>query len=122
VERGLRALEQEVDDDDDIAMAAVTAAELLVGVELGDRRRRERRALLVEQVLATIPVEEYDLDAARAHAFLLAHVRRSGRSRAAHDLIIAATAVTRERAVLTADESGFSDLPGVDVRVLQRGS
>jgi tRNA(fMet)-specific endonuclease VapC len=118
----LRALEQEVDDDDDIAIAAVTAAELLVGVELADRRRRERRALLVEQVLVTIPIEEYDLDAARAHAALLAHVRRTGRPRGAHDLIIAATAITRERAVLTADESGFSKLPGVDVRVLQRGS
>jgi tRNA(fMet)-specific endonuclease VapC len=118
VERGLRALEQEVDDEDDVAMAAVTAAELLVGVALADRRRRERRALLVEQVLATIPVEEYDLDAARAHASLLAHVRRTGRPRGAHDLIIAATAITRERAVLTADESGFADLPGVDVRFL----
>jgi tRNA(fMet)-specific endonuclease VapC len=113
VERGLRALEQEVDDEDDVAMAAVTAAELLVGVALADRRRRERRALL-----ATIPVEEYDLDAARAHASLLAHVRRTGRPRGAHDLIIAATAITRERAVLTADESGFADLPGVDVRFL----
>lgn len=118
VERGLRALEQEVDDEDDVALAAVTAAELLVGVELADRRRRERRALLVEQVLATIPVEEYDLDAARAHAVLLAHVRRSGRPRGAHDLIIAATAITQERAVLTADGAGFSDLPGVEVRLL----
>jgi tRNA(fMet)-specific endonuclease VapC len=83
VKRGLRALEREVDDEDDVAIAAVTAAELLVGVELADRRRRERRSLLVEQVLATIPVEEYDLDAARAHALLLAHVRRAGRPRGA---------------------------------------
>jgi tRNA(fMet)-specific endonuclease VapC len=76
--------------------------------------------LLVEQVLATIPVEEYDLDAARAHALLLAHVRRSGLPRRAHDLIVAATASTRERAVLTADDSGFSDLPSVEVHVLPR--
>jgi tRNA(fMet)-specific endonuclease VapC len=93
-------------------MAAVTAAELLVGVELADRRRRERRALRVEQVLATIPVEEYDLDAARAHALLLAHVHRSGRPRGAHDLIIAATAITRERAVLTRTSPASPTCPG----------
>jgi tRNA(fMet)-specific endonuclease VapC len=71
---------------------------------------------LVESVLATIPVEDYDLDAARSHAQLLAHARRSGRRRGAHDLVIAATALARHRTVVTADRGGFSDLPGVAVR------
>jgi tRNA(fMet)-specific endonuclease VapC len=102
--------------DDDVAMASVTAAELLVGVELADRTRRPARERFVEGLLALIPVEDYDLSAARAHALLLVHCRRSGQPRGAHDLLIAATAVSRDREVLTADPTGFAGLPGVAVR------
>ena len=97
-------------------MAAVTVAELLVGVELADRQRRRARERYVARILATIPSEPYDSDVARAHARLLAHTRRSGRSRGAHDLIIAATALARGRTILTADAPGFGDLPGVVVK------
>jgi len=105
-----------VGDDDDVAMAAVTIAELLLGIELGDRRRRKARERYVTKVLATIPSEPYDTEVARAHARLLAHTRRSGRPRGAHDLIIAATAVARARTVVTANAAGFGDLPGVVVK------
>ena len=105
-------------DEDDVAIAAVTAAELLVGVELATARHRERRRQFVEAVLGTIPVEGYDLAVARAHARLLAAVRRTGRPRGAHDLIVAATAVSTDREVLTTDASGFAGLPGVQVRSL----
>ncbi len=66
-------------------------------------------------MLSLVPLEPYDLDVARAHATLLAYARRSGRPRGAHDLIIAATAVSRARTVVTADPEGFDGLPGVDV-------
>jgi tRNA(fMet)-specific endonuclease VapC len=97
-------------------MAAVTIAELLVGVELGDRRRRKARERYVARVLETIPSEPYDSEVARAHAQLLAHTRRSGRARGAHDLIIAATALASGRTVVTVDAPGFDDLPGVTVK------
>jgi tRNA(fMet)-specific endonuclease VapC len=99
-----------------VAIAAITAAELLVGVELADPARRPGRQALVDAVLEGLPVEDYDLEVARAHARLLAHARRSGRARGAHDLVIAATALARARTVVTADRSGFSGLPGVAVR------
>jgi len=67
-------------------------------------------------VLGTIPVEDYDLAVARDHTGLLAAVRRAGRPRGAHDLIVAATAVSTDRIVLTTDSSGFAGLPGVEVR------
>jgi tRNA(fMet)-specific endonuclease VapC len=108
-----------VGDDDDVAMAAVTAAELLVGVELADRRRKPARRRFVEELLSTVPVEAYDLDTARVHADLLAHVRKEGRSRGAHDILIAATARARARTVVTADGTGFEGLPGVEVRLLE---
>ena len=112
---GLR-LDDLIGDEDDVAIAAVTAAELLVGVELADAPRREKRRSFVEGLLESIPVEEYDLEVARVHAALLAHTRRSGRARGAHDLLIAATAAARQRIVVTADAAGFDDLPGVEVR------
>jgi len=85
-------------------------------VELADRRRREARRGYVEEVLSTVGIEPYDLDVARAHARLLAHARRSGRPRGAHDLIIAATAMARGRVVVTTNDRGFDGLPGLEVR------
>jgi tRNA(fMet)-specific endonuclease VapC len=104
--------------DDDVAIAAVTAAELLVGVQLADAERRPGREEFVEGVLSIFPVEEYDLAAARAHALLLAETRRLGRQRGAHDLIIAAIAVSRNRIVVSADRAAFEDLPGVSLRLI----
>lgn len=115
-ERATVTLDDVIADDDDVAIAAVTASELLVGVELADRRRRPQRARYVTDLLAAIPVEDYDLDVARTHARLLAHVRRAGTPRGAHDLIIAATAAAHGRIVVTADAAGFDNLPDVVVR------
>ena len=117
-ERDAGALDAAIADDDDIAIAAVTAAELLVGIELADRRRRRARTSFVEELLGSLPIVEYGLETARAHARLLAVTRRAGRPRGAHDLIIAATAVEAGRIIVTADARGFAELPGVDVRVL----
>jgi tRNA(fMet)-specific endonuclease VapC len=61
-------------------------------------------------------LEDYDVNVARAHASLLAHVRRSGTRRGAHDLIIAATALASDRIIVSTDARAFSDLPGVVVR------
>ena len=86
-------LDDLIGDEDDVAIAAVTAAELLVGLAAWLTRHvaRNRRSF-VEGLLESIAVEEYDLEVARVHAALLAHTRRSGRARGAHDLLIAATA------------------------------
>ncbi|HEU4320823.1 MAG TPA: type II toxin-antitoxin system VapC family toxin [Acidimicrobiia bacterium] len=58
----------------------------------------------------------YDLVVAQEHALLLAEVKRTGRPRGAHDLLIAATARATRRSVVTADARAFEDLPGVEVR------
>jgi len=111
------SLDSLVDDDDDVAIAAITAAELLVGVALADRKHRDGRTRFVESVLGNIYVEEYSLEVARAHALLLAYVRRTGTPRGAHDLIIAATSVAANRILVTANEDHFADLPGLKLRV-----
>jgi tRNA(fMet)-specific endonuclease VapC len=113
---GSGALNTLVEDSDDAAIAAITVAELVVGVELADGRRRAAREAFLADVLGAVSVEDYDLDVAREHGALLAHTRRSGRPRGAHDLIIAATARARRREVVSADLDGFEELPEVALR------
>jgi tRNA(fMet)-specific endonuclease VapC len=120
-DRGRLEWSQVIGEEDDAAIAAVTAAELLQRFELGEGRVRDRRRVFVEGVLSDIPIESYDLSVARHHARLLAHCRVSGEPRGAHDLMIAATAVATGRTVVTTDEKArFEGLPGVRARVLPR--
>jgi len=114
-ERGGDSLSEAIDDADDVAIAAITVAELRVGVQLARGRRRDKRERFVAAVLGAVSVESYDLDVAEAHASLLAHVRRTGTPRGAHDLIIAATARARKRQVMSSDQAGFVELPGVSI-------
>ncbi|MGH9151169.1 MAG: PIN domain-containing protein [Acidimicrobiales bacterium] len=113
-DRGGDTLDDVIGDDDDVAVASITIAELRVGVLLAEGKHRSDRLAFVDDVLATIPVVDYDLSVAAAHAQLLIEVRRRGRPRGAHDLIIAATAGASSRTVLTADQSAFDDLTGVN--------
>lgn len=53
---------------DDLAIAAVTLAELRVGAELADERRRPGRAAFVAAVLDAVPVVPYDEVVAEVHA------------------------------------------------------
>ncbi|GAB2861210.1 hypothetical protein GCM10022221_71230 [Actinocorallia aurea] len=118
-ERGTASVDEVIGDTDDVAISAITVAELLVGVELADAARRPVRQAFVDEVLALIPVEEYTADVARVHARLLAETRRQGRRRGAYDLLIAATAAATARTIITADSSAaFDDLPGVRAQVL----
>ena len=88
---------------------------LRVGASLAKGRRRTRREHFIASIIDAISVETYDLEVAAAHAELLAHMRRAGTPRGAYDLIIAATALARDREVVTLDRRGFADLPGVAV-------
>lgn len=105
-----------VDDDDDVAIAAITVAELRVGVLLARGRRQAARQAFLEDVRDAIPVLDYDVKVALTHAELLVETRRGGVPRGAHDLVIAATARASERIVVTADAKAFEGLLGVDIR------
>lgn len=115
-ERNADDLDEVIDDDDDVAVAAITIAELRVGALLADRRRTGSRAAFVDAIVDGIPTLDYDLTVAEAHAELLVAVRGQGQPRGAHDLIIAATALAYDRTVVSADSAAFTDLPGVNVR------
>jgi predicted nucleic acid-binding protein len=68
-------------------IAAITASELLHGVERAlDPARRLRRQQHVEQILASVFVQSFDLDQARCHARLWADLERRGQMIGPHDL------------------------------------
>lgn len=114
-ERGDEEIDRLIADEDDVAIAAITAAELLVGVELASSEHKAARRRFVDAIIESIPVLNYDLSVAAAHAALLVAVRATGRPRGAHDLIIAATARATKRTMVSAGLSAFADLPGVAV-------
>ena len=114
-ERGGVDVEDVIDDADDVAIAAVTIAELRAGALLASRRRKSTRTAFVDDIVATIPVINYDPEVAEIHAELLVEVRAQGEPRGAHDLIIAATARASDRTILSADRTAFRNLPGVSV-------
>ena len=55
-ERGRIRLDDLIGDDDDVAIAAITVAELLVGVELADAAHRPGRKALLDSIIATVPM------------------------------------------------------------------
>ena len=114
-ERSDAQLDQAIGDDDDVAIAAITVAELQVGARLATGRRRTQRQRFVDDVCDVIPILSYDRSVAAEHAELLVAVRQAGRPHGAHDLIIAATARGSKRSVVTSDLTAFDDLPGVTV-------
>jgi len=81
------------DPDEIVAIAAVTASELLVGVHRAHTdAQRARREAFVEAMLVRIPVVPFDLLCARTHARLAVSLAKAGVSIGVHDLQIAATA------------------------------
>jgi tRNA(fMet)-specific endonuclease VapC len=118
IERSAADLAELLEDDDQPAVAAISVAELLVGVERAQGARRRRRAEQLDALLAGVPVEPYTADTARVHAQLMEVTRAAGGPRGGFDLIIAATAVATARTLISADRAAFTDLPGVSARIL----
>jgi tRNA(fMet)-specific endonuclease VapC len=103
-------------DDDELAIASISVAEYRVGIELADSAERAaERARALASITTAVDVLDYIQATAAYHGRLLAHVRRSGTPRGAHDLIIAAHAAQTGRTILSRDaRARFGNLPGVD--------
>jgi tRNA(fMet)-specific endonuclease VapC len=102
-------------DLDELAVAAVSIAEYRVGIELADTvERAAARSRALAAITSAVDVLDYTETTAVHHASLVAHIRRTGTPRGAHDLIIAAHALETGRTVLSRDaKARFGDLPGV---------
>jgi predicted nucleic acid-binding protein len=118
IERGRLDVDlvQVEDDDEPIAISAVTASELLHGVHrLSTAVARTRAERFVEHLLDAIPVIAFDLDVARVHARLDAELSAGGVSVGDADLMIAATAVWLDYRVAARDLRSFPKIEGLEI-------
>lgn len=118
VERGMIDLDTVLAGhaDEEIALAAITASEMLHGVHRAVQQDRlAKREAFVESLLAYLPVLPFDLVAARVHGRLWANLAARGISVGAHDLLVAATALAIGARVATQDQRSFPKIPGLSV-------
>jgi predicted nucleic acid-binding protein len=102
--------------DEEIAIAAITASELLHDVHrLRGAVARTRAERFVEQLLDAIPVVPFDLEVARVHARLDAELSAASTAVADADLMIAATAVSLDYRVATRDLRSFPRIRGLHI-------
>ncbi|MGH9172190.1 MAG: PIN domain-containing protein [Acidimicrobiales bacterium] len=111
-ERGGIELERVFDPNQQYAVSAVSAAELLYGVHRAVGRRAQLRSAYVEGLLAEVPILPVDLLVARAYARASAALARAGTRVDANDLWIGATAIANDLTVLSLD-GDFDRIPGV---------
>ncbi len=103
--------------DEPVFIAAITASELLHGVHRAKSAvRRGRRSRFVESILDLVPVLAFDLEIARAHSRIWADLASRGEMIGAHDLLIAATALTHEHAVVTGNTREFGRVEGLELK------
>ena len=103
--------------DEEAAVTAVTFSELLEGIHLAvSQERARRRANFVEQLPGLLPILPFNEQIARVHAKIRATQRQRGKMIGAHDLIIAATAISMDWEVLTLNGAEFRQVEGLGVR------
>jgi len=114
-----RRVQDRLGEREEIAIAAITASELLHGAHRATDEHRGRREAFTESVLAAFPVLPFDLLVARVHARLWAGLARSGADVGAHDRLIAATALSAGWRVGTANARHFNRILGLDVVLIE---
>jgi len=97
-------------------ISAVSASELLHGVARArSASQRHRRQQFVEGLFSLLPVLPFDLLAARVHARTWAKLAQAGSMVGERDLMIAATALSRDLLLITRDRRSFPRIPGLRI-------
>ena len=104
-----------LDPNEPVAIATITASELLHGVHRATPQHRPRREAFVEAILAAVPTVPFDLRAARTYARIWAELAASGVDFGPHDRIIASSALSLGWKVVTANARHFNAIAGLDV-------
>jgi tRNA(fMet)-specific endonuclease VapC len=100
-------------------ISVVSVSELLHGVHRADSEtRRVKRESYVERIIDLFPVYPFDLAAGRIYARIWANLVQKHLSVGAHDLIIAATAISLGFSVVTFNLRDFDKIEGLTVERL----
>jgi tRNA(fMet)-specific endonuclease VapC len=107
-------------EEEFFGISVITASELLHGVERANTEERKlRRQAFVEKVIESFPVFSFDLMVGRIYAHIWATLAQKGLlSVGAHDLIIAATAISLDYTVVTINPRDFNKIEGVKIEKL----
>jgi tRNA(fMet)-specific endonuclease VapC len=103
-------------EDESFGISVVTVAELLHGVERADTETRKiKRQAFVEKVIEFFPVYGFDVTIARIYAQIWATIAKKNLTVGAHDLIIAATAISLNYTVVTSNLRDYKKIEGLKV-------
>jgi tRNA(fMet)-specific endonuclease VapC len=106
-------------EDEPFGISVITVAELLHGVERADTHTRKiKRQAFVEKVIEFFPVFPLDITVARTYARLWASLASRGITVGSHDLIIAATALSMDYTIITANARDFRKIEGLKVEIV----
>jgi tRNA(fMet)-specific endonuclease VapC len=106
-----------VPPDQEFGFATITLSELIEGIHYATRPAiAERRRVFIERAREVMPVFSFDPATAEIHAGLRFKQRRSGLIIGAHNLIIAATAISLGWDVLTFNAAEFGQIEGLGVK------
>jgi predicted nucleic acid-binding protein len=107
--------------EEPVAIAAITAAELLHGCHRAtDPGVRARRWAFVEALLQAIPVLPFGIAEARRHAELWADLIREGAVIGPYDMVVGATALAQGYALATLNRKEFARIPGLTLVATSR--
>lgn len=99
--------------EESFELSAITVAELWHGVERGGPQHRPKRERYICSLIEALPIIPYTQQTALRHARIWAELEAGGKIIDAYDLIVAATALERGRAVATFNKRHFSQVPGL---------
>jgi predicted nucleic acid-binding protein len=106
-------------EDEPFGISVITVAELLHGVERADTQARKiKRQAFVEKVIEFFPVFSFETTIARIYARLWAALAAKRIVVGSHDLIIAATALSMDYTIITANMRDFGKIEGLKVEKL----
>jgi tRNA(fMet)-specific endonuclease VapC len=112
-ERRGHSLDRSVGEEDR-AISVITVSELLHGVHRApDGPLRARRSAFVEHLISAVEPLPITASVARAHAEIWAALDADGKSIGAHDLWIAATALSHGMDIATTNRRDFERVPGL---------
>lgn len=96
-----------------LAVAAVTVAELWHGVERASPRHKDLRRSYLQEFLSAVPILPYTETTAYEHARIWADLVSRGEMIGLYDVIVAATAIQRRSAVASFNRRHFARVKGL---------
>jgi tRNA(fMet)-specific endonuclease VapC len=107
------------EQNSEIQLAAITAAELWHGVIRATPQFRARRERFVREILTLLPILPYTERTALEHARIWAELAGTGKITGYYDVIVAATALEHGAKIATFNPKHFAGITGLEVATIR---